>query len=471
MNKKQYRLEKFDIGNKIPIKVENLASGGKSFKFFIDRNESKIENGVAYYQKQPEHKNVLVSKPILLDLIHIGISTFIADRGVKRQISRERYNTRELKVTIPVIKKERWIENKKILERVIGFLSYDKIVYEFKEFNNFESSFKDQRFSLDSDCVSLVSGGLDSFGGSQYLIQNERNPTFVSIEQGNMETMLDNVYSLMSPKYKNNKFTFRLLLNKKTINGFNDEESTQFSRSFMYLAFATAVAKELNINEIYVPETGIVATQIGLKDSRFVTRTVNPKFLKLYSELINNLFPKWEVKVKNPFKYKTKKEIINNYLTEKEETVFNTISCSNKRHAVGESHNCGICIQCLIRSISLKASSLNYNGENEIYDLINKVDLSNPKDLRDKEKEIAIGSISKKKFRDGVSLLLDIIRLARDFQYLSKKELMVKYPELEDRELFNMYKRFSKEVLEVINTSKIKSNRNLLRKSQEKVVR
>lgn len=368
MNNKQSIVESYNLGSKLPVKVQNLAPGGKSFKFKIDRNDSEIERGISYYQKKPEQKNILISKPILLDFINIGVATFIADKGIERSINSKRYNVREIEITIPVIKKEKWIENKNILEKLVGFLTYDSIFYDFKDYDNIKKFYKDERFSIDSDCVSLLSGGLDSFGGSQYLIQNNHNPIFVSIEQGSMENLLNNVYSSMESKYRNNKFIFKLLPNIKNIKGISNLESTQFSRSFMYLSFATAVANEFNIQKVYIPETGIIATQIGLKDSRFVTRTVNPKFLFLYNKLINNLFIDWKLKLINPFSYLTKKEIINNYLLEKEKNVYETISCSKKRHSIENFHNCGICIQCLIRNISLRASELNYEGQNEIYD-------------------------------------------------------------------------------------------------------
>ena len=440
---------------KVEINLKNKTTRPSAYSFYVVNSDTH-EDDFANYYFQYKSDIQLFGKPLIRDLINIAVATLVADKRIKRLNNSRRLNTRNIELTIPVSNKPKWDSVKNKLGRMISFISYDSFEFVFVEKEKLNKIIDNKTFPIDADCVSLFSGGLDSFGGSRYLIKKEdRHPFFVSVNHSNTGKLLKNTHESLYSKYS--KFIFRVQSPKNYT-----KEYTQFTRSFLYLSFAVAVAQEYNLKDIFIPETGVVATQVGLKDGRLTTRTVHPHLIDLFNELIDKLFEKSRLKVKNPFEYSTKTEVVSHILPEKEEYISETVTCPHRRWY--NKKHCGMCMSCIIRKIALVNNDVKAEDEYSSHslDLIDDVNLSSPKEINRLYRTKITHNVRKKHYKDGIAFILDLIKLVRDLQYLTDKELRIKYPEFTDKKLLEMYKRFKNAVIKTMNESDIKENRNLL---------
>jgi len=441
------------IKSETNVKFKNVTQKGETpGEFKLVEGKRKKDEHCGYYLDNLNYDNELIGDPLIRDIVNISVATFAVDRRINRRVSSNTLSTRKIEITIEVSDKNKWLEAKDILENTVSFLTYDTVKYNFIESKRLAEISKNEKLDLEGDCVSLFSGGLDSLSGSKFLNDKGKRAKFVSVQHGKTKKLLEDVYGQSHP---GPHIIFRVRVPSLQSSKWA-REFTQFSRSLMYLSFGLAVANELNINELFIPESGIIATQIGLNDSRLVSRTVNPRFIRYYRQLIRKLFPEWDIHISNPYKYKTKSEVIKILIPEKKGLIPKTDSCS---HSLWYgSKPCGMCMQCIIRNISLSVNELNpkENFHEEYVDIFNDVDLTKP----DKNYNKCVEK-NPKTFSDGVTFTLELIRLARDLQNLSKDELMIKYPEFMDEKLFEMYERFGKEVVFILNNSNITNNQKI----------
>ncbi|WP_028986154.1 recombinase family protein [Thermicanus aegyptius] len=106
---------------------------------------------------------------IIEDLLIIGISVFSVDKRLSRRISEDNWS-RSINVHVPVIELEKWLSVKAELEELLSFLSGDHWTFHFrKSKEKLRGNKLNNRYELidgsQFDCVSLFSGGLDSFAG------------------------------------------------------------------------------------------------------------------------------------------------------------------------------------------------------------------------------------------------------------------------------------------------------------------
>lgn len=442
------------IKSRTNVKFKNITESREtSSEFELVEGKRKKDENSDYYLDNLDFENELIGDSLMRDLINISVATFSVDRRIERRVSTGSLSTRKIEIKIDVSNIEKWLKVKEVLEKTVSFVTYDTIKYKFNESKELKIINKNKKLDLEADCVSLFSGGLDSLSGSKYLNDKGKRSKFVSVQHGKTKTLLKEVYEESHP---GPHIIFRVRVPSPSTSKWS-RESTQFSRSLMYLSFGLAVAKELDINELFIPESGVVATQVGLNEGRLVSRTVNPTFIEYYRELISNLFPKWDIKIENPYKYNTKAEVVENLIPGKLDAIRKTNSCS---HTIWYgSKPCGLCMQCIMRNISLAANGLDPKEDfhEDYIDIFNDIDLSDPTHHYNK-----YIMNNPKTFSDGITFTMELIKLARDIQYLSKDELLIKYPEFMDENLLDMYKRLSKEILEILENSRIEKNKKIL---------
>lgn len=388
--------------------------------------------------------------PLVEDLLNIALATFSADKIVNRSIligskqKENRYFTRKINLVVPVSNKEIWESAKHQLEKAISYMTYDLIRFTFITRKSEEI---DQKFSKSGyDSIALFSGGLDSLAGSYWLKGHGHRPIFVSINHARIGPYLEKLYKVL-PKDS----TREIRVKSRNLGS----ESTQFSRSFVYLSFAVAYAlAHKNINKIFIPENGIIARQIGLKDGRHGTKTAHPQFLSYYNILTNTLFPNRDIMIENPFSYKTKTEVVQEIINK--DKIRGAISCGHtydlslikkSEWKSAKPTHCGMCIPCLIRTISL--ISANVPDADKIlkvyFNPFSDIDFSNPGRM------VTSNSIVlQRRYRDGLVNILDIIRLALEIKSRSLDDLIIDYPEFIDKQVFKLYQRFSENILNTV---------------------
>lgn len=426
--------------------VINIDAHGKS-------KRKKEGNLKIRYEKdliEKEYSNGKIP-PLVEDLINIALATFCADKIVSRDIAvgskrvENRYFTRKMNLVVPVSNKEIWQAVQHKLEKTISFMTYDLFRFRFIKREAEEMGLSPKESGHDS--VALFSGGLDSLAGSYFLSVEGYRPIFVSINHTNIGPVLSKLYDVLP------KESIREISVKHRDIG--SQEYTQFSRSFVYLTFASAIAMaHKNINKIFIPENGIIARQIGLKEGRHGTRTAHPRFLMYFNDLVNSIFPGHKISVENPFSYKTKTEIVKEIINTKK--IRSTISCGHVfdltfikkgEEKAEKPKHCGMCVPCIIRTISLIASDLPDAEEmlNVYFNPFSEIDFSNPEKISNENERIM-----KRRYRDGLVNILDILRLAFEIKNQPYKEIVTIYPGFLDARVYELYKKFSDNVLKTV---------------------
>jgi len=310
-----------------------------------------------------------------LDLFYLSLVIYYADRIIKRDSFPDAW-TRKFKLFFPVLELEKWINNKKIIEDMLSFLSGDNWEIVFRKrmlnHNEFEAKKRIEESTVEKlipNMMCMISGGLDSYIGAIDLLQTDKKIFFVSLygggrgvlfSQKTVKDALINKHQIVSDNF--------LSFYAAPIGG---REDTTRTRSFMFFAHAIAVAsayrKDINL---IIPENGLISLNIPLTNSRIgssSTRTTHPHYIKLFQMLLNNLDLK--ISLKNPYQFKTKGEMIKGCkdLTFLKESINSTISCSHpdlERYRGRSDHlHCGTCLPCIIRRAAIKKSGIHDNTE------------------------------------------------------------------------------------------------------------
>ena len=152
-------------------------------------------------------------------------------------------------------------------------------------------------------------------------------------------------------------------------------ETSQKSRSFLFLTLASVIALELGIDEIYLFENGVLAMNLPIVPSRSFnnTKTAHPEFLAKFNGFLKAVY-KCPTFVQNPFLLRTKGEVISLLnCAEFQPMVQETVSCSDvgrlRYEGVKTSlvRHCGKCVPCILRRFAVDAAQLgSYDGKYQI---------------------------------------------------------------------------------------------------------
>lgn len=283
------------------------------------------------------------------DLLSIALSVIAADTGVKRKDSPDGW-TRRLDLNIAVCDPDFWNSQSNLLVRQLNFLTTDVWSINFIEGGAQPLPIR-RATKPDQDCVSLLSGGLDSLVGTIDLVKppHKKSPYLVSqVSQGDKHTQRVFASNIGSG-------TAHLQLNHNVdIQGEN--ERSQRARSFVFLSYgvlvATSLARYRDGKEVtlYVCENGFISINPPLTNARvgsLSTRTTHPVFLDLFQRLLHTAGLR--VNLVNPYQFQTKSEMLKNCSDQSFLHRFAHISTSCGRYARNSYKHCGRCLPCLIR--------------------------------------------------------------------------------------------------------------------------
>lgn len=329
-------------------------SDADDFRFSIKQNMKNLPNTIM---------------PEALDLLYLSMFVFAADRKIKRELGSDNWS-RNIKLTVPVLCKEKWDAQIPLVIDMLNFLSGDVWSIEFYKREPTDNEIKAEkhfaRHGIQESGVSTVcmfSGGLDSFIGAVDLLAATKNAYFVSLYGGGKGTKpyQDVLINSISDTYGIDKSQFYQYYAVK-IDG--EEDSTR-TRSLMFLGHAVALASCLRRHvTLIIPENGLISLNIPLTYSRLgssSTRTTHPYYMSLLHKLIIDLGI--DVGLFNPYQFKTKGEMM---IECKDQTFLKanycyTMSCS---HPDGERYykrlprHCGICLPCLVRRAAILRAGL-----------------------------------------------------------------------------------------------------------------
>ncbi|MFB5166145.1 hypothetical protein ETC01_16210 [Geobacillus sp. NFOSA3] len=257
-------------------------------------------------------------------------------------------------INIPVTNVKLWMSVKPELEKLVNWVSEDNISFKFNEVkkqNQFITLLSEN--TIKRDVVTLFSGGLDSLAGAyeNYFKKIDSDYTgFVNNDpEGNTQRTLRNFYHQCFP---NNDVHIIKMENQQ-----KKKHHMQSTRSLLYLSLAISKAISVNSNKVFIYENGILSLNPEIH-GRNTTKTTHPRTIFLFNSILEKL--NVDIKIINPFTFKTKGEVINSMNSIFKEQIKSTHTCGKSRLPRQYCHKgqCGVCIPCLLRKISMAAYDL-----------------------------------------------------------------------------------------------------------------
>ncbi|ODT77093.1 MAG: hypothetical protein ABT14_18345 [Pelagibacterium sp. SCN 63-17] len=326
-------------------------------------SDGQLNGGLGMTLSELGARHVVPSE-IGVDLVLIAAGVTAADTRISRSSEAQDSWTRELDLYVPVSDPVLWSKQKLHVERMLRFLSGDRWRLYFRDrpaAAKILVTTPPELIKPDFDCVSLFSGGMDSFVGAIDLLAARRKPLFMShywdistSSQNICATRIGAVYGDLGPRHVRARLGFA----NGIVDGV-DQETTTRARSFLFIALAALAASGLGDVGLIVPENGLIALNVPLDPLRlgaWSTRTTHPFYLARWQELLNGLGIK--ATVTNPYRFKTKGQMLKECANEKlvKDFAHETISCSSIAKArwrgLAPGH-CGHCTPCLIRRAAM----------------------------------------------------------------------------------------------------------------------
>jgi len=297
------------------------------------------------------------------DFTTIGLSVAAADYSLTRHKSADAW-TRQIDLTICLYEPSVWEPVKEQLQNTLRFLTGDFWKLTFMDGGVAPPQIK-KRKDFDSDCVSLLSGGVDSLVGAIDIVEDAYKPVFISqTVRGNAKTQKDYAHKIrqQSPHFQ---WSHKIHPPK------GESEGSTRSRSIVFFAFAALAASAINSTNgspinINIPENGFISLNIPVNSGRmgsYSTKTTHPVYLaglqKIWSDVGMNL------KLTTPYRFKTKGELLSE--CKNKNLLYELIDCSTscgKYLRYGHQH-CGRCLPCIVRRSAFLRAGISDNTNKE----------------------------------------------------------------------------------------------------------
>ena len=312
-----------------------------------------------------------------LDILCLATAVYLADTRISRELHSQDSWTREIYIELPVWDLMKFREARPIFERMLNFLTGDKWTIDFtqKEVEIIEPD-EAKCECKEFEVASLFSGGMDSLISTiNYLEQNKKILLVSHAGEGFTKNSQTNILRKFAEKYLVDNLLYLdlwMVFEKDFLPNGGNENSTR-SRSFLFIAFGIfAISNFQALNELQVPENGLIALNIPLDELRIgshSTRTTHPFYLNLWNEVLEILST--GKTVVNSYWNKTKGEMANECLNKEylSEIMDQSNSCSSpiKARWIGlPPQHCGFCVPCLIRRASMYRA-FGKDGDRTVY--------------------------------------------------------------------------------------------------------
>lgn len=287
------------------------------------------------------------------DLLSIALSIIATDHSIRRCQSPDGW-TRELDVRVAVTDVGFWATQSPLLNQLLRFLTTDVWDISFVPGGLFPAS-PENPFEPTQDCITLLSGGLDSLVGAIDLVRVQgRNPYPVSqVARGDTQkqALFASRVGLAPPLQLNHDARCP-----------GQSERSQRARSVAFFAYGVLMATALRRYhegepvDLFVCENGFISVNPPLTASRLgslSTRTTHPVYMRLFQQLLDNAGLR--VSLRNPYQFRTKGEMLRECADQELLRPLAHRSTSCGRFARYRYSHCGRCVPCLIRRASFLA--------------------------------------------------------------------------------------------------------------------
>ena len=326
------------------------------------------------------HRTFGSPDPMALDLLMVAGACYAIDKSVDRRAFSDVW-TRELLADFPVADPKRWSKISSRLDDALSFLSGDawRTSFEARRAELFLAPRRRRRRRSaitpgepnSFDAAALFSGGLDSLIGAIDYLEDNPKANLLLIghydASGPRSQQSAIVGGLKSAYPKRTKLVQVRVAQRPA----ESAENTLRTRSIVFIALGLYVASEISPNApLFTPENGFIALNLPLTPSRIgscSTRTMHPFYLKMLRAIVKDLGVKNSII--NPLELKTKAECVADCRNPVLLAALapKSVSCSHgtrRRHWTRKSAaNCGYCVPCLLRRVSLHAASLDSGAD------------------------------------------------------------------------------------------------------------
>lgn len=292
----------------------------------------------------------LLPHPRSWDFLSIAMAMVVADNSVSRSESPDGW-TREIDLTVAVGEPDFWNSVASQWEAALKFLSTDIWRIRFVRTDFLPASPAKATFPAEN-CVSLLSGGLDSLVGAIDLAAQGARPIVVSkVDIGDGENQTEFARRIGGGLR-------HLSLNHNAAPPWQNETS-QRARSIGFIGFGVIAAASLERYRdgetvpLYINENGFIAMNAPLTRLRLgslSTRTAHPEFLARIQSILDAA--EMRVKLRTPYATMTKGEMLSQCADQDllRKLASRSVSCGRYRRT-GFTH-CGRCVPCQVRRAS-----------------------------------------------------------------------------------------------------------------------
>lgn len=283
------------------------------------------------------------------DFATFALAAAAADQAVLRSPSADGW-TRVIELSTALIEPDRFTELAVPMQELLRFLSGDFWHLTFEASGTVAPCSKRLKVYA-ADCVSLLSGGVDSLVGAIDLTAQGLHPLFVSQKtKGDSATQIKYANTLGAAK-RHIQWNHNIRISHTT------ERSTR-SRSIVFFGFAALAASLLRDGaqapvKVFVPENGFISLNISLNKGRtgsLSTKTTHPVFMDRLQAIWSALGVRAELV--RPYAYKTKGELMAECHDPKALAGLVGQSTSCGRFGYYNYTHCGRCVPCLVRRAS-----------------------------------------------------------------------------------------------------------------------
>lgn len=308
--------------------------------------------------KEQIRKARLSLAPRAWDFLSLALAAVAADTAGHRRSSPDGW-TRQFDLIVAVADAGFWTSQRKLVEELLSFLTTDVWSVEFVEGGALPATPR-QPFLPPEDCVSLLSGGLDSFIGNVDLATGGRRALAVSHtvrgDADNQRTFAGVIGNGLRHLQMNHNVRVPL----------PEAPASQRSRSLIFIAYGVLAATSLasyhrgDRVKLYLCENGFISINPPLTPMRLgslSTRTTHPVFLRRVQQVLDAAG--LNVQLENPYQLSTKGEMLRDCHDQGLVGAHAAQTTSCGRYLQHGYEHCGRCVPCLVRRAAFLAAGIN----------------------------------------------------------------------------------------------------------------
>lgn len=325
---------------------KNLPVGTRAFTFLKASFRPEIGRIATGWLRKLENAGYAPSIPVW-DFMLFCFAVYASDVVVLRKNSADGW-TRQIELDITLNDPTPWEANKAIAEEMLRVLSGDFWTLHFLPGG--PPPPKGNLRPCDRDCVSLLSGGLDSLIGGIDATTAGRKPIFVSQLAFEDSARQVEYAAALGGSDWHQQWSHKVVFKGK-------KETSTRARSMAFYGLAVLATSLLSVKraDILVPENGFISINPPLLPGRMAslsTRTTHPQFMALLQELLDAVCVNAQLSM--PYRFMTKGEMLAQCADQDllSKFAFNSTSCGRFR-TYNRTH-CGRCVPCMVRKAAFQ---------------------------------------------------------------------------------------------------------------------